>query len=231
MKRLSSLEDYKTLLTPDGKLNYKMLGIHLSRSFHGAYSDYHEHMALAAREAQQRFSQSTRELVGWDESDLQKTASSIFNGFAEKAFSLQGELNQVNPLELINKNIILTGLYFGSCHANAFYDLLDMGASEIHIPQDCTNGFYFDDYPEKERDLPKAAGVERMFCYHQNPFLDVRKNRLLSRYQPCRGLKRYQLFVPEQREPFLEHLKGEKPSLVVFHRSWREMMDFFEERR
>ena len=232
MSRLGSLEDYRTAIAPNGKMDYRMMGVHLGCSFHGSCGKgYQRHMTRLAKEDMQIFSQSPIELVESDESGKKDTGIRVLNEPAELAFSTSGELSQIKPSELTDRNIILTGLYFGNCHAKAFYDLLEFGASEIHIPQDCTNGFYYDDYPEEERNFPKLDVSVRVFDYYQHPFLDIRKNRFLNRYKPFTGSRGYQLFVPEQRGPYLEHLNGGTPTLVVFHRSWKEMTGFFWERR
>ena len=123
------------------------------------------------------------------------------------------------------------GTYFGMCHLQAYKDLIDVGVKEIHMPQDCTNGFTRSCYPEHSEEAPDLD-FPGDFLFTINPFLDVTKELNFPKYVGAiRKFSDYRLFVPNQEEAVAASGNGDNPLLVMFHSSWREMMEFFEGRR
>lgn len=188
---------------------------------------FNQHVEAIAEEAKLNFAYAPLELC---EHHLPPLLTSM-------AFTLNSTNGKLNSAArrivggVKDVGIVLVGTYFGMCHLQAYKDLIDVGVQEIHIPQDCTNGFTKSCYPEH---IEKAADLDFPgdFLFKVNPLLDVTKEMNFPRYVGAvRKCSAYRLFVPKRVEAFAASGNGSNPLLVMFHSSWREMMDFFEERK
>lgn len=198
------------------KLDYQLLAVHVHypsdlriRAMLGAgFPDLIQQIGL---EASRRFSRKSVELTeyvwGTNYSNIQERPA-VLKGLAKPVPSLKGYFGG-RDVSFRNERVVLAGLYFGSCHGNAFDCLLEQDVAEIHIPLDCT------DFCLGEEDVTEHIMFGRYLA-------ELEKHTLPPRNRD------YRLFLPGQKVPHLKHLDGNPPFIVAFHRGWGEMMEFFE---
>lgn len=256
---IDDIADYRTPIAEDGRLDLKLVVVHVPRlrtyrsqevdisAWGKAYWDpFQNHIHSCAEFAHQHFA---RETIGLERSkddmpgapcresaigDLGKVFYSYGGAIRLKDREAAGFGRGLPGLELSPipySYVVLTGVSFGNCHLSAFDSLIDYGALQVHVPQDCLDGFSRMWYPEESAANPPIPGIrDDQFPPSFNSSLDITKSGELPGYIKSISKKRgtYRVFVPKSSKPYASNtLDGSNQFMLVFHRSWQEMIEFF----
>ncbi len=242
---LNAIADYKAPILDNNKLDYRLVAVHIPAGA-GHYNGkrcnvnlmasvmpYRSHFESVFSEAHELFDKSAVQLRTGERKGIDK---STIEPLGEIVISEYGEINEsdINKFRFgeETQNIVLVGNSFGNCHHRTFAHLIHHNVTEVHIPQDCTRGFSREEYPEESELYEPDVFYEYMFKFSDNPKIDVTKSSAFQSYlSVIADRSDYQVFVPASELPHVQELNGEKPPLlVVFHRSWKEMIEFFKEK-
>jgi len=235
---IDSLAEYETPLTEDGRFDMRLIVTHMPYTIPPSWSGevrrrvhpFQEHIRNAARDADEMFGYGSLDLraeqyPGMPVGDYGVSAVSDIGEISDEAWN--------RYLESGTRNFVQVGLSFDACHGRTCRDLIERGAREIHIPLDCTNAHTIDDYPEMKDVIEVDPLIWPLLSFGSSGMLDPRKIKRIQGYA-ARAQKRsnHAVHILGDDMPLAtSSANGSIPLLVVFYRTWSQMLGFLEEHK
>lgn len=204
------LDQYQSRRLEGDLLDYQLVNVHVPKN--GKPDVLRATIGRMAYDAAQLFAHRPLELLdpGFSQTPT-SPENALFADIGRVHISRHGNIE--DPALLASRHAVLVGKNVARCHAEAFQDLVRLGAREVHIPIDGVghvNDTLFADFDERGR-RAVMKGYSQSLGLHRD---GISKFRVISRDKDS------EVLISEGHPD---------PVLVVFHETWEQLRNFLRE--